>query len=62
MATNAGSTFYHATTHDGVEIIYCDDKDKGIWYLQTSGVGPLQPRGLAMPPNSRHFAFGRITT
>ena len=48
VTANAGSTFYHATTHDGVEIIYCDGKDKGIWYLQTSGVGPLQPRGLAI--------------
>ena len=45
---NAGSAFYHATSHDGVEILYCDGKDKGIWYLSAGGVGPLQPRGLTI--------------
>lgn len=48
VTENAGSTFTHATTHDGVEIIYCDDKDKGIWFMQSSGVGPLTARGLAI--------------
>jgi hypothetical protein len=48
VTQNAGSTFYHATTHDQVEVLYCADKGKGIWYLQSSGVGPLQARGLDM--------------
>jgi len=48
VTENAGSVFYRATTHDAVEIIYCDDKNKGIWYLQSSGVGPLTARGLAI--------------
>ena len=49
VEANAGSTFYHATTHDGVEILFCDDKEKGIWCLSGGGgVGPLQSRGLAM--------------
>jgi hypothetical protein len=48
VTQNAGSTFFQATSHDGVEIIYCADKDKGIWYLPSSGVGPLTARGLAI--------------
>ena len=38
--------FYHATTHDQVEIIYCPDKEKGIWFLYRGGAGPLQAKGL----------------
>ena len=48
VTQNAGCTFLHATSQDGVEIIYCDDKDKGIWHLPSSGVGPLTARGLAI--------------
>ncbi len=48
VAQNSGSVFYRATTHDGVEIIYCDDKDKGIWFMPSSGVGPLTARGLSI--------------
>ena len=43
---NAGSTFYHATTDDPIQIIYCHAKDKGIWFLSGTGVGPLQEKGL----------------
>lgn len=43
---NSGSMFYHATTHDQVEIIYCPDKEKGIWFLYRGGAGPLQAKGL----------------
>jgi hypothetical protein len=42
---NKGSTFHHAITSDGVNIIYCRDKDKGMWFLPGSGMGPLQARG-----------------
>ncbi len=42
---NKGSTFHHATTSDGVNIIYCRDKDKGMWFLPGSGMGPLQAKG-----------------
>ena len=48
LAQNPGSTFFHATTHDNIEIIYCDDKGIGIWYMPSNGVGPLQPDGLAI--------------
>lgn len=45
VAENHGSTFHHAITSDGVNILYCRDKDKGMWVLPGSGMGPLQARG-----------------
>jgi len=30
---------------DGVNIVYCRDQDKGIWFLPGSGMGPLQVTG-----------------
>ena len=46
LEENSGSTFYHATTPDQVQIIYCPDKEKGIWFLARGGAGPLQATGL----------------
>jgi hypothetical protein len=43
-----GATFHHATAHDGVQFIYCNTQDKGIWFLPKSGMGPMQPRGRAI--------------
>ena len=43
---NANATFYHATTHDRVHIIYCPVGEKGMWFMPGSGMGPLQPKGL----------------
>ena len=48
LEENSGSTFYHATTNDQVQIIYCPDKEKGIWFLGRGGAGPLQARGLGI--------------
>jgi hypothetical protein len=45
LKENSGSTFHRATTSDGVNIVYCRDKDKGIWFLPGSGLGPLQAKG-----------------
>ena len=45
ITENSGSTFHHAITSDGVNIIYCRGKDKGIWFLPGTGKGPLQVRG-----------------
>lgn len=45
---NPGSTFHHAVTHDGVNILYCRDKEKGLWFNPGGGCGPLQARGLAI--------------
>jgi hypothetical protein len=46
VSENADATFHHATTQDRVHIIYCNAREKGIWFLPGSGVGPLQPKGL----------------
>ena len=48
ITKNSGSTFRHATANDGVQIIYCHDKDKGMWFLPGTGMGPMQPKGLAI--------------
>jgi hypothetical protein len=45
LAENQGCTFHHAVTGDGFNILYCRDKDKGMWFLPGSGMGPLQERG-----------------
>lgn len=45
LSQNPGSTFHHAVTSDGVNIVYCRDKDKGMWFLPGTGMGPLQERG-----------------
>ena len=45
-------TFHHALTMDGVNIVYCSDIDKGVWFLPGQGVGPLQERGRQAMKNS----------
>lgn len=48
IAENPGATFHHATAHAGVQIIYCNDKNKGIWFLPGTGMGPMQQKGLGI--------------
>jgi hypothetical protein len=45
ITENHGCTFHHATTNDGVNLVYCRDKDKGMWFISGQGMGPLQARG-----------------
>lgn len=45
---NAGSTFYYATTQDRIHVLYCRDKDKGMWFMPGRGKGRMQVRGLAI--------------
>jgi len=45
VAENRGATFHHALTDDGVHILYCHDRDKGMWFLPGTGKGPLLARG-----------------
>jgi hypothetical protein len=40
------ASYYHATTHDQVHLIYCDTENRGIWFVPGSGLGPLQEKGL----------------
>ena len=46
ISENSGATFHHAVTHDRVHFIYCHDKDRGMWFIPGSGMGPMQPKGL----------------
>lgn len=48
LAENPGATFHHATTHDDIQVIYCNAKGKGIWFKPGVGMGPMQPKGLAI--------------
>ena len=42
------STVYHAIASDGVHMLYCSDKDTGIWFLPGVGKGILSPAGRQM--------------
>ena len=46
VRANAAASFYYATTDDGFHVIYCHSKEKGIWFVPGSGLGPLQEKGL----------------
>jgi hypothetical protein len=46
VTENANASFYHAVTDDGIHIIYCHTKEKGMWFMPGTGMGPLQPNGL----------------
>ena len=48
LSENTGATFHHAITHDGVQILYCNAKEKGIWFMPGIGNGPMQPKGCAI--------------
>jgi hypothetical protein len=45
---NASETFHHATASDGVQFVYCRGKNIGMWFVPGTGMGPVQPQGLAM--------------
>src|SRR5215472_5054736 len=45
IGENPGASYHHAVTQDNVNIVYCRDKDKGIWFMPGSALGPLQERG-----------------
>jgi hypothetical protein len=46
LKDNPGCTFHYAVTNDNVHLVYCRDKDKGIWFMPGAGKGILQERGL----------------
>jgi hypothetical protein len=48
IAENAGATFHHATTNDQIQVVYCNAKAKGVWFKPGGGMGPMQPKGLAI--------------
>lgn len=42
---NPGSTIHYGVTSDNVNVLYCRDKDKGLWFVPGTGMGPLQENG-----------------
>jgi hypothetical protein len=40
-----GATFHHASAGEGVIFLYSHDRDKGLWYMPGSGLGPLSEQG-----------------
>jgi hypothetical protein len=44
---HSGDTCYHATTNDGIDILYCPATEKGMWYTKARGMGPLSPKAIA---------------
>jgi hypothetical protein len=44
----ASGTFHHAMADGRVHVLYCHDKNIGMWFIQGSGKGPLQPEQLKM--------------
>lgn len=47
LAENSGAVFHHAKTDDNIHIFYCRSKEKGMWFIPGSGMGPMQPKALA---------------
>jgi hypothetical protein len=39
----ASGTFYHALVDERVHVLYCHDKDIGMWFIPGVGKGPLEP-------------------
>ena len=46
IAENTNGTFYHAVTDDRIHIVYGRPAEKGMWFVQGSGRGPLGDKGL----------------
>lgn len=46
LKENANSSFYHAETSDRFHVLYCRDKERGLWFIPGSGMGPLQEKAL----------------
>jgi len=47
LRENPHGTFYHATTHDKFQLVYCREKEKGFWFLPGGGMGILMEKGVA---------------
>ena len=42
---NRGNIFYHASSTDGFEVVYCRAKEKGIWFIPGMGLAFFNPVG-----------------
>ena len=48
VTEHSNATIHHAIASDGVHMLYCPDKDKGIWFMPGVGKGILSPTGRQM--------------
>ena len=48
VAEQSNATIHHAIASDGVNMLYCRDEDKGIWFVPGTGKGILSPAGRQM--------------
>jgi len=56
LSDNPYGSFYHGTTHDQFQVVYCSEQDKGIWFLPEKGMGILGQRGrTAMKEIIKHL-------
>lgn len=44
----SSGTIHHAIVDDRVHILYCHDKDIGMWFIPSVGKGPLEPIHLKL--------------
>ena len=48
LTSHPDASFYRAEIPGDVEIIYCREAEKAIWFLPEKGMGIVQSRGLQM--------------
>ena len=48
IAEHSHATIHHAIASDGVNMLYCRDEDRGIWFVPGTGKGILSPAGRQM--------------
>jgi hypothetical protein len=48
VAEHSNATIHHAISSDGVNMLYCRDEDRGIWFVRGTGKGILSPAGRQM--------------
>ena len=46
LEQNPDSRYFKAATDDGVGVLYCQEHNRGIWFIPGSGIGILQEAGL----------------
>ena len=48
ISEHTDCTIHHAIAAEDVHMLYCRDKDKGIWFVPGTGKGTLSPTGRQM--------------
>ena len=46
LEQNPDSRYFKASTDDGFGVLYCQEHNRGIWFIPGAGVGILQETGL----------------